>query len=237
MQRINSFTRNLAIAALVLSGIAASQARAATALFTFSNPLSTPTNNPGVTHTYTSQTGGLSLTASGYSCTGLCASSPNADFSSSTTALYDNSDGLGLANNYVSSTNRYEIPNTKFVQLDFSSIFAGNTVTSIQFVMTDIVTSWSLYDSKTKGVLQGAGGVQLQADNKTTATFTINNPSSALYLYDVVAGTNCDVVLNSVTVTYSNSTVQATPEPATFLVTGLALVGIAGIIKKARKKA
>lgn len=240
--------RSMTVAVLIMSGMAATQIRASTTQFVFSNPSG---RGVGLTQTYTS--GGLSITASGYGCGTpghlvLCsgAVAQNTNYSTDPTEMFGNSDGLGMANDLIgggslasggngTGTSRYEIPNNEFIQLDFSTIFAGHTINSIKFVVTDIVTAWSLYDSKTPGVLKGSNGNTLVSnDGAGTTSFTINSPTSDLF--SIIAGTNCDVVLGSITVDFSTNSVQAVPEPATLLLTGLTLVGLAGIIKKVRKK-
>jgi len=229
MMKINVARRNIAIAALILSGLAVSQARANSVVFSFTTPSGSQTSP----HTYTDAVTGLSVTATGYTCVGatggLCANDPNTNYSADKTNLYDNSDGLGVANNLVNG--KYEIPNSEFVQIDFSSIEANKKVQSIQYQMTDIVTSWSSYGSKVAGELEGVGGVQLVNNSAATTLQTITSPAYGLYSF--IAGTNCDVVLTKIIVNYTDIT--PSPEPATFLISGLVLLGLVGAVKKSRK--
>jgi hypothetical protein len=230
MKTFNTLKHSVAIAALVLSGMALSQAQANPIIILFNSPA----NDVGSSsHAYSS--GGLSLTATEYTCAGLCSSTAGNTYSS-TKDLYGNSDGLGLANNQQGS--EFEIPNNEFIQLNLTTLLASNTVSSIQFTMTDIITAWSLYTSSAAGKLEGSGTEIVNNAGSGTKTFTITSPTAADDLISVVAGNNCDVVLESITITLSGSGTQGTaPEPATLAMTGLALLGLGAILKKTRKQA
>jgi hypothetical protein len=227
-----SLKKNIAITALVVLGAVMPQARANQIIFFFTSPL----GDVGNTHTYTDAGTGLTLNAAGYSCVGatggLCANNPSTNYSADPTHLYDNSDGLGIANNVIGT--HHEIPNSEFVQLDFSYIESHTNVSSIQFMMTDIVTAWSLYSSSTAGELKGTG-TQLFNNSASAALQTISPVTSSLYSF--IAGTNCDAVLNEVIINYTTITTQSTPEPATFLLSGMVLLGLAVGLRKRRQTA
>jgi hypothetical protein len=245
MKKLNHWKKTAAIAALVLSGMAVSQARANT-IITTTQFFTSPSGQNGTSATYTA--GGLSLVASAFNCGAgvLCANNPNHDYSTSTATLYDNTNGTAATNGLgingdaisIGGVTRQEIPNNEFIQLNLTSILSSNTVTKLVFTFTDIVTAWSLYTSSHAGELEGTGGTQLVNNAGTgTTTFEIDNPTSADDLISVIAGTNCDVVLNSLAITTSTTTQGTVPEPATMLMTGLALLGIGTIVKKTRKNA
>ncbi|HTS30880.1 MAG TPA: PEP-CTERM sorting domain-containing protein [Bryobacteraceae bacterium] len=231
MKRLRFAERCAAVAALLLTGGWMSRASASQVIVTFASP----SGNVGDSQTYSS--GGLSLTATGYDCQGnLCANVSNTNYSSHETALYDNSIGLGLADNRIGSY--YEIPNTQFVQLNLSSILANNTVSSIVFTVTDVQTAWSLYTSSTAGKLKGSGTQLVNNAPPSTTTYTLNSPTlSADSLISILGGTNCDVVLNQLTINYTSDSIQSTPEPGSVILTGLGLVGLAAGLKKVRRKA
>jgi hypothetical protein len=191
--------------------------------------------------TFNGSLAGTTVTLDGYSCPGatggLCANNPNTNYSADHATMYDNSNGIGMANNQIGS--EYEIPNNEFVQVDFSQVVSklktlGDTATTITFSVSNIVTAWSLYTSSVAGELEGSGGAQLvnnAGTGTTTYTFNVSQlPSDNLV--SIIAGTNCDVVMDSVTVNYN----AAAPEPATCLLMGFALVGLGVAGRKARRR-
>ena len=221
---------SVAVTPLILLWLSVSPARANQVIFLFNSP----SGSLGSSQTYT--VSGLSITATGYRCVGasggLCANDPNTNYSADLTNLYDNSDGLGIANNVIGSER--EIPNSEFVQIDFSSVIANHSVQSIQSIqykMTDIVTAWSSYGSTTAGELKGTNGATLVTNSSSTATQTITSP--AFDLYSFIAGTNCDVVLNEVIINYTPTTA---PEPGYFGLIGISLTALAIVTKKIRGK-
>jgi hypothetical protein len=54
-------------------------------------------------------------------------------------------------------------------------------------------------------------------------------------LISFIAGTNCDTVLNEIIVNFSPTTQSPTPEPATFGLIGLSLVGLGIFARKSRR--
>jgi hypothetical protein len=214
--------RHIAAAALLVTAMAMPQAWAnsVSATFTFTSPAGSA---PGDVYTYTNN--GIGITASGFS--GTSTTSANTP-----TGLYDNTTvgntGLGLANDYYSSNKAYEIPINEFVQLDFSQVPNLKTAT-IQFQMTDIVDGWRIYGSNNSGML---GSNLLQSGSDSNLDTLVSSAASYKYV-DVIAGTDCETLLNKLDV----STTTSTPEPTTSMLTGLALAGLGIAGKKLRRSA
>jgi len=238
-----------AATALLAFGMAVPQARANSAIFTLG---SSPSN--GDTHTgtnttvgpfvYTDSVTGLTIAATGYSCVGakngLCSNDPTTPYGSDTAGLYQNADGLGMtgSGNKINQSgipaNEQEIPNSEFVQIDFSTLInkvGASNIKSITFTVTDIVDSWSLYAAtpSEKGELEGDGkgtAILVNSANSGTTSYTYYGSDT---LFSIVAGNQCHVVLTGIDVEYA-------PEPATFVLMGFALVGMGIAGKKLRRR-
>ena len=203
--------RHIAATALLAIATAVPQAwgNSVPATFTFNSP----PGNVGDSYTYTSS--GISVTAWGFD--GTSTTSENTP-----TALYDNTVGLGLANDNYNKSGVYEIPINEFVQLQIPNLASSK----VNFEMTDVNTGWLIYGSMTSGEL---GTKLLQSGTDSNLDTLVASAANYNYI-DVIAGADCETVLNQLQIT------TATPEPTTYMLTGLALgvLGIAG--KKLRKR-
>jgi hypothetical protein len=223
----------LAIAALISTAAFLTPAHATTILTT---TLSTTT--PG-----TLSLGGTNghITATGYD-NGLPSSIPNGPpnpvtpvFTSPTPVGVgtdtSNKLGLGLANGSD------EIGPTDFVVLDFSSVVAptGTTLASIAFTLNidqvqSGVSDWVIYGENTNGtatLLQSgpmnAKGVIAVANTTVTASYTN---------YIIGVEGDCELDIESAALTYNSKT----PEPGTFVMAGMALIGLGLTMKKRQQR-
>jgi hypothetical protein len=150
--------------------------------------------------------------------------------------------GLGLSSNdpkYIGPTDG--------VVLDFSQVVADATtqtgsVSQISFNMTvDIPGSsyWTVYGYNTTGVNAGKYALLSSGPMASGATPSFTSTSSTLYSDYLVGVTNdCGLTINSVDVAYSGGTgTQQTPEPGTFVMAGMALIGAGVTMRKRNRKA
>lgn len=205
------------IGALVFAAMTLSPAGATTYLYTFS----VPTGTLGTSQSYT--TNGISITAYGYR------SSDNLPL-----ALYGKNGGadetgLGMAKDTVD----HEIQTDDYVQMDFSSAQLLLNVTTAQFQMASGLPSqagegWKLYGSNTLGV-KGTLLVSGMDENLDTISsfltykyysWTAWNQDGSHPLANVLLA---EVVLNGT---------PKVPEPGTFLLAGLSLVGLSLTMRK-----
>jgi hypothetical protein len=142
--------------------------------------------------------------------------------------------GLGLANN------NDEIGPTDFVVLDFANtvVPTGNTITSVAFTLNIDVTEpkgaisdWVIYGENSNGTatLLDSGpmtplGVIAVANTTTSALYTN-------YLIGIEG--DCEIDVEQVALTYGSS---KTPEPSTFVMAGMALIGLGLTMKKRQQK-
>jgi hypothetical protein len=209
--------------------------------------------------TYTN--GSVTMTLTGYICGAsgtLCDSTPDPAKADTADALHESSSGVGLVDDPQSGVD--EIPRNEFVQVDFSTMPANATITSVEFSMADVVDGWDIYTSRLAGKLDSTAtttGNSLtpaaQGNNVTGYTLAqfadIDTPaltkgattgsstitSSGAGFYNVTAlQADCETLLTSITVNF-DTPVSAAPEPASLILVGGVLIGI-GTIRK-RKKA
>jgi PEP-CTERM motif len=192
------------------------------------------------------------VTAYGFKCNSpssgsLCAagSNMNQDDSGYATALYGFSGG-GLGINSNTAYHR-EIPNTAFIQVDFSTVVSslrasGATINDVVVTVSNINTGWNLYSGTTPGTLEGPGGQSLAPAGspgfgKTTSTTITGSILTTLltetYL-GITAAVNCDVELSSIKFDYTPG--NPVPEPGTYVLMGFALVGLGVAGKKLRRR-
>jgi hypothetical protein len=228
--------------------MAVPQMRADTVLFNLAGGPSSGAGTASFTYTALS-TSGLtdSLTINGYACYN---SSGNSVSQCIDAATYNDSTShtatLGTAGGGLEMSSG-EIPQNDFVQVDFSGLTKqGFTITSVKVTMVDVIDGWDIYGSAVKGELASASTTPLsQGTDGTGGTSNINSnyPTSLAttisatsswaipnYLSITALQTDCHTEVASISVTYS------TPEPATFVLMGFALVGMGIAGKKLRRR-
>jgi PEP-CTERM motif len=196
---------------LCVALIALSASTAANAATTIS--FGTPTGNLGNTHVYT--TGGLTVTASGFTA------------ANAATALYGKNGGgdevgLGLANDPSGDHEIYY--GMGYVQLDVSALFGLVSSVSFSTNSTTAGERWSIFGSN---VAHSYGGVALlSGTNENTATL----PSFGTYKYYDFVSTSQSGGQNFL---ITGLTMTAVPEPATW---AMMLIGFGGIGFQMRRK-
>lgn len=212
----------------------------ATPLYATNVPINYLTPNAGFTNgTSTSATytvnGNLTFSAYGYNY-----SSPTV--LGTTTALFTKNAvvgeiGLGLANDPSGQT---EITKDTFIQLDLSGLRALGATTVLLSVSSDTSTeAGQFYTSTTKGILGtslGASYAVVSTASGTTTAYTFMLPSIGtsyfIGLTETTVGGN--ILLGPSSINYTPS---AAPEPATFGMIGLALLGLGAAQVRKRKAA
>jgi hypothetical protein len=198
-----SFKLRLKLLALAAAGMACS-------LPAFADSFTAPGGNLGTSHTFTIN--GTSVTATGYSSTGVTTNLYFKNFGGDET-------GLGLAGSLEN-----EISGTSFVQFGLNnSSFAGKGATLI-LGSVGAGESYSVYGSNvagTQGTLLGSGG-------SSNLTFTL--PTVQPYQYVSVSAPKGNVLVQGV-----QTASISTPEPGTvfLLLTGmLGMIGAAAFLRR-----
>ncbi len=198
---------------LLLIFAAAPAARADTINFSF------PGSHTGVLGTSQAFTSGsVTITAYGFSS------------NNHATNLYGKTNGgdetgLGIAN-----APHFEIQTTNFIQLDLANLYARNpTSLSLQIGSVQAGEGWNIYGSNTLGTRGSALLASGVTDFPNFFTFA-TVPTGFRYIS--VQASSEDVLLNGLSATTPNT---PTPEPATMLLLGTGLAGVASRMRKRRK--
>lgn len=240
---------NIAIAALFTAGVFLTPAHASSVLFTATStlPATGTTWYPTATLSLSDNAG--SITAYGFdgvfSTTTPPTSLPSSAVSSATPEPLDvGTYGLGLKSNdtpYIGPTDA--------VLLDFASVnnpatYEGQmgSISQVTFnLRLDINGSsdWTVY-----GMSGATGGSGTLIDSgpmwATVGTFSVtetigaNSPLYSSYLIGVTS--DCALTIESVDIQYSGTTTQQTPEPGTFVMAGIAMLGLGVTLKKRNRK-
>jgi hypothetical protein len=228
----------ITIAVLMLAVALCASANASTMImytFTGSNPLTDSSNTYNPPASY-------SITATAVDCTtstGGC----------SAATVADTTHGLGISGNTDN-----EIADNDYVVLDFASIpssvlskATGVTITLYETVAGNsdaniVGTNTNPIGSPDQSVTQINSGaavsdLNISLNNGGTLspnTFTLNSTGAYDYYIVDLTGAGCGVVITSATLNFPNT---ATPEPGTFVMAGMALLGLGVTIKKRAQKA
>ncbi|MGD0870428.1 MAG: PEP-CTERM sorting domain-containing protein [Bryobacteraceae bacterium] len=148
-------------------------------------------------------------------------------------ALGESSSGVG-----VQATSDMVTPES-FVVLDFSDpISKGYTSASIE--LNHITEGWTVYGTDTAPTTstnsQTFSGLSVLASSPIPTNGTLEPISSfTTYTYlIVIASQDCEAIINEFQLTSTSS--QTTPEPGTFVLAGMALIGLGATWRKRRKR-
>jgi hypothetical protein len=144
-----------------------------------------------------------------------------------------NSNGLGVA-----ATN-YEITLSSFVVVDFSDPGGPKPsgATTATFNIDNADSGWIIYGGTTEpvsGAVGAAGGI---SGLTLVTSGSLNNSALQVTLGSysylaIIAARTCYLNINSIT----TDTSTPTPEPATFALAGMALIGLGVALRKTRKR-
>lgn len=165
-----------------------------------------PSGTLGTSQSYT--VNGITLTAYGF------------DNMSNPLNLYGKNDGGDETGLGISRAPNHEIQTYNFVQLDVSTLHSLNLIDaliSIGSVQTG--EGWNLYGSNTLGSLGTLLLTSTQDLGSTDITSAVKN-----YDFIGIQASSHDVLLSGLTVDYNT---QSVPEPASLLLVGSGVLGIA----------
>lgn len=154
-------------------------------------------------------------------------------------------EGLGDDNTDIGDDNGF-IAHSDAVVLDFANVHStasnGSVTGSENQITFNVYQDYNGADYEvyalTKGTVNTSSakwtmiqsGV-INAPNSLTVTTT------SLYNYYAIGVTDCAIDIQSVDVEYSGATTDQTPEPGTFLMGGMALIGFGALMGKRRRRA
>ena len=152
--------------------------------------------------------------------------------------------GLGVNNIYVGQDNGYIAPNDAVV-LDFSSVnttaTSGGQTGSLNQITFNLYEDRAGTDYEVYGLVSGtintssavwawiASGVM---SNRTPLTV----PTTALYNAYAIGVTDCALDIQGVQLQYAAVVTSQTPEPGTFVMAGMALIGLGVTMKRRGRK-
>ncbi|HEX3747440.1 MAG TPA: hypothetical protein VHW09_26065 [Bryobacteraceae bacterium] len=240
----------VAISALFTAAVFLTPAQATTTLFA-PNPLTTPLSDIKL---YTAASGGTLtsdyLTATvgytgGLPGTVTQSGPPTTETLNEThsTTLGVNSNGVGLSNNSD------EIGPTDFAIVNFSNAATYNNQGAVSASLSlkieatepqGTLSDWVVYGLSTPTSTSGtllAWGQMSSLGNVTSASYGSLSDLAYYSAYAIGIIGDCEISITGATVTYSGTTTQSTPEPGTFVMGGMALIGLGVTMKRRNRKA
>jgi len=228
-----------AIAALFLAAVFLVPAQAATVLTT-TLPAGTLSSSADIYLSGSGYTG----TGNGYIIAygwddifpGTSVAPPTYSSPASTENLKVGSDsGLGLAN----SVDNGEIGVTDGIVLDFADVdssLGGGGLSKVTFDLSKDATGGAYYMIYGMSNANGTGTAVLLTSALLSSTGLVSFSTSTLFASYVIGVTNndCAIDIQNVQVQYTSSV--TTPEPGTFVMGGMALLGLGVIMRKRRQK-
>ena len=232
--------KRFAIAALVLGAAVFTPAHATTVILSTTLPavgtvLGTSTVLQLSATGYPSGSNG-SITAYGWdtAISGSNINSPTITLNKAT-ALDVATDGAGKPGLGLKNTGDPYIGPSDVVVLDFSAVKtseSGTPEASVTFNLYKDITGPSQYVLYGMTGAQGSGTATLLASGSMGTTGQVAPITTAVYAsYIVGVTTDCSIDLQGVSVNYTQ-----TPEPGTFVMAGIALIGLSITLKKRRQK-
>lgn len=240
----------IAISALFTAAVFLTPAHATTTLFT-PNPL---TNTLSDIVLYTQATGGTATTDSISSTVGYTGGLPGSvsgSGPSSSQTLTENSNdksGIGLSGGGFGLTSSDEIGPTDFAIVNFTNAatYNGQSASSVSLSLDILVkepqgatSDWVVYGlsspTSTSATLL-AWGPMANLGNVTTASYGSLSNLAYYSAYAIGVIGDCEIDVTGASVTYGTQT-QTAPEPGTFVMGGMALIGLGMAMKRRNRKA
>jgi PEP-CTERM motif len=246
---------HIAVSALFTAAVFLTPVNATPINFTAATTLPTAGNYSSPL-TLTLSDGAGSITASGYddmfpnnpsSGTAIAPSSGASQVGLTVQTDRDSKPGLGDDNTNVGQDNGYIAP-TDAVVLDFANVHTtasnGSGTGSINQITFNMYEDYSGADyevyalTSAPSTLNTSGATWALIGSGTMqsgAPLTISTTS--LYTYYAIGVTDCALDIQSVDVNYTGTTTtQQTPEPGTFVLAGIALIGVGATMRKRNRK-
>ena len=157
-----------------------------------------------------------------------------------------NTDGLGDHNTNVGQDNGFIAP-TDAVVLDFANVSQtannGSGTGSENQITFNLYQDYAGADYEVYALTGGtintatATWAKIQSGVIVAGQALSVQTSSTQYTYYALGVTDCAIDIQNVDVQYSGTTTQQTPEPGTFVMAGMALIGLGMTIRKRNRKA
>jgi hypothetical protein len=214
----------LALCAVAVMALTVGLAQATTFTWNFSQP----PGDVGPTHTYTSTPGSITIDASGWSTSTAFTSGSSYTLNSPiATDLFGKNAGLGETGLGLAKFSDVEIVPATLVQLDLLNLQTAN-LTNLTMTIGSVQTgeAFAVFDSDTSAANGAVGTLLKEGVGGNTQTFTILGPVSNLDRFVWITAISGNVLLDN------GLSATSVPEPATLLMVGLGLVGLAGIRRK-----